>query len=215
MAFESLLNQPVLKDLTLYVLGSYVSLISVINPLTVVPIFTTMTEGWQPTDRNQVAKQAATYVLAILIAFFLTGSFILSFFGISIHALRIAGGLMILFAANERLNKKEKLTADEKAEVMDKDDIAFSPLAMPIMSGPGTIAVLIGMTGDANTALHYGAVFLTIILVTLTCYGILRLAPIMADRLGKTLLRALGRIMGFILLCIGVQFVINGIQGLR
>lgn len=204
-----------IKNLGLYILGSYVSLISVINPLAAVPIFTTMTEGWANDERIQVARKTSAYVLGILTTFFLAGSFILSFFGISIDALRIAGGLMILLTALDRLNKKDKLTDEEKAEVLDKDEIAFSPLAMPFMSGPGAIAVLLGMTGDIESTLYYFSVLLTILLVAATCYLTLRVAPVLSERLGRTLLRALGRIMGFILLCIGVQFLINGVLGLR
>lgn len=178
------------------------------------PVFVNLTENFARKDTRELAKKVSLYVLGILLVFFLTGSFILTFFGISIHALRLAGGLMILLAALDRLNKKDKLTDEEQAEAEDKDDIAFSPLAMPLLSGPGAIAVIIGMTTDAASWVFSAAAVVAIGCTALTCYLALVLAPLLLERVGKTLLKAFGRIMGFILLCVGVQFMINGIAGL-
>lgn len=204
------LHQP----LVAYAIGSMVSLGSIVNPLLAAPVFVSLTENFTPVERATLARQASTNVLAILLVFFLAGSFILSFYGISIHAMRIAGGLMILLAAMERLNKKERLTEEEKEESADKDDLAFSPLAMPLMSGPGAIAVIIGMTADAVTWAHNLVLVTVIAVVALCCYWVLKMAPIIMVRFSKTLIRAFGRIMGFILLCVGVQTMINGILGL-
>ncbi len=208
------LNPMLFKSLFIYAIGSYVSLISVANPLIAAPVFVTLTQGFTHKERATLARQTSGNVLAILLAFFIAGSFILSFFGISIHAMRIAGGLMILLSALERLNKSDRLTDEEKEEAVDKDSMAFSPLAMPLLSGPGAIAVIIGMTTDANTAKHYLIIFFVIFAVALTCYLTLKLAPVILEKLGPTLLKAFGRIMGFILLCVGVQLMINGILGL-
>lgn len=203
-----------LHEWFLYFLGALASLFSIVNPLLAAPVFVTLTETMAPIERAALAKRASLNVFAVLVAFFLTGSLILSFFGISLDALRIGGGLMILASAFGMLNKRERLLPEEKKEAKEKEDIAFSPLAMPLLSGPGAIAVIIGLTVDANSMLYYWTILLVIILVSLACYGTLILSQPLMGKLGKTLVKAFTRIMGFLLLCVGVQYVLNGIQGI-
>jgi multiple antibiotic resistance protein len=143
--------------------------------------------------------------------FFIAGSLILKFFGISIEGLRIAGGLMIIGSAAEMLQKKERLLPAEQQESESKDDIAFSPLAMPILSGPGSIALIIGLTSDAKSFLHYFVILFVIVIVSFLCYVFLRLAHIISQKMGATTMMSFNRIMGFVLLCIGVQYIVNGV----
>ncbi len=196
----------------LFFAGSFVSLFSICNPLMAVPVFIPLTSDLSAAEKATLARRAALNVLGILLAFFIAGELILGFFGISIDALRIAGGLMIVSSGYNMLNKKDRLNEDEQEEASEKEDIAFSPLAMPLMSGPGAIAVLIGMATDAQTIPDYLIIGAVILLVTLVCYGVLRLSDILMARLGETLMKAFARIMGFILLCVGVQSMVNGIQ---
>jgi len=180
-------------------------------------VFVTLTEGQTPAQRNAVARRASTFSFAILSIFFITGSLILNFFQISIDALRIAGGLMILSSAYGMINKQASLNADEESEAKIKaathDDIAFSPLAMPILSGPGAIAVIIGMTTNANgNWLNYLVILLAILGVSFSSYLVLRISDTMMQRMGPTVVKAFTRIMGFILLCVGVQFIVNGVS---
>ncbi len=195
----------------LFFLGSFVSLFSIVDPLLAVPVYATITASYSPAQRVATAKRASLYVFCILLVFFLAGSLILKFFGISLEGLRIAGGLMIVGSAVEMLQKKDRLLPEEQQESAEKDDIAFSPLAMPLLSGPGAIAVIIGMTTDAKSSLHYLIIFLVIALVTFLCYITMRLSQVIARRVGTTMMKSFTRIMGFILLCIGVQYVLNGI----
>lgn len=199
-------------EMLLFFAGTFVTVFSIVNPLLAIPVFTTLTAPYPAADRAVLAQRASLNVFGILAVFFVTGTLILGFFGISIHALRIAGGLMILMSAMGMLNKKERLGPEEKAEASEKDDIAFSPLAMPLMSGPGAIAVIIGLTTDATSIVHYLLIVLVIALVSVCCFIVLRLSDTISQRLGKTLMQAFSRIMGFILLCVGVQFIVNGIQ---
>ncbi|MBX2861671.1 MAG: MarC family NAAT transporter [Vampirovibrio sp.] len=202
-----------MNPLLAYFIGSFISLASIVNPLMAAPIFVTLTTQMDAKERRHVAWKSTLNVLIILLLFFVAGSLILSFFGISIHALRIAGGIMILNSAFGMLNKRDRLSPDEQKEAEDKEGIAFSPLAMPLMSGPGAIAVLIGMTADATSPAHYPLILLIILLVSLGCYITLRGSHFLMDKLGPTLMKAFTRMMGFILLCVGVQFMVNGIQG--
>lgn len=209
LTFESL------YALLLFFIGTFVSLFSIVDPLMAAPIFVTLTEHHTPQQRSALAWRASVNAFMILVLFFATGSLILNFFQISIDALRIAGGLMILTSAYGMLNKKEKLEAEEKQEAAHRmeehEDVAFSPLAMPLLSGPGAIAVIIGMTTNAKSPLHYVMILLAILAVCLSSYYVMRLSDGILQRLGGTVMRAFTRIMGFILLCVGVQFLVNGI----
>ena len=208
------LNLKLMQDIYLFFIGSFVSLFSIVDPLVAVPVFASLTEKYSAKKRVHIAKQACIYVFGVLLVFFITGGLILKFFGISLEGLRIAGGLMIIGTAIEMLQKKDRLLPQEQTECEEKDDIAFSPLAMPILSGPGAIAVIIGMTTDAKSFTHYMAILLTIILVAISCYIFLRLAHVISHRMGATTMRSFNRIMGFILLCVGVQYIVNGVMPL-
>ena len=202
------------NELLLFFLGSFVSLFSIVDPLVAVPVFVTLTEKYSPKKRIKIAQDACIYTFGILIIFFIAGGLILKFFGISIEGIRIAGGLMIIASASEMLQKKERLLPLEQQESEEKEDIAFSPLAMPILSGPGAIAIIIGMTTDAKSFDHYLTIFLVICSVALSCYFFLSLAHLISHKIGPTTMRSFNRIMGFILLCIGVQYIVNGVMPL-
>ena len=206
-----------INELFMLFIGTYVSLFSIVDPLMAAPVFVTLTDGQTLAQRDTVARRASMFSFAILSIFFITGSLILNFFQISIDALRIAGGLMILSSAYGMINKQSTLNADEEQEAQKKavshDDIAFSPLAMPILSGPGAIAVIIGMTTNANGSwLNYLVIVLAILAVSFSSYLVLRISDTMMQRMGPTVVKAFTRIMGFILLCVGVQFIVNGIN---
>jgi len=202
------------NEYLLFFVGSFVSLFSIVDPMLAVPVFVSLTEKYSPQKRIEIAEQASIYALGVMLMFFIAGGLILKFFGISLEGLRIAGGLMIIASAVEMLQKKERLLPKEQDESEAKDDISFSPLAMPLLSGPGSIAVIIGMTTDAKTWLYYPVILFTIILVAILCYIFLRLAPMISQKMGSTAMSSFNRIMGFILLCIGVQYIVNGVMPL-
>src|SRR3990167_5437579 len=105
-----------MNEFFLFFVGSFVSLFSIVDPLVAVPVFVSLTERFSPERRIQIAKQSSIYVLGVLLVFFIAGSLILKFFGISIEGLRIAGGLMIIGSAVEMLQKKERLLPQEQQE---------------------------------------------------------------------------------------------------
>lgn len=206
-----------LNDLFMFFIGTFVSLFSIVDPLMAAPLFVTLTDGQTAAQRNTVARRASMFSFAILSIFFITGSLILNFFQISIDALRIAGGLMILTSAYGMLNKQDSLDEAEENEAKTKatthDDIAFSPLAMPILSGPGAIAVIIGMTTNTGGSwLKYLVIVLAILAVCFSSYLTMRVSDTIMQRMGPTIVKAFTRIMGFILLCVGVQFLVNGVS---
>ena len=203
-----------MQEISLFFIGSFVSLFSIVDPLLAVPVFASLTEKYSFEKRKEIAGLASVYALGVMLVFFIAGGLILKFFGISIEGIRIAGGLMIIGSAIDMIQKKERLLPKEQEESEVKNDLAFSPLAMPLLSGPGSIAVIIGMTSDAKTFSHYMVILLVIFLVAFLCFIFLRLAPFISQKMGSTAMSSFNRIMGFILLCIGVQYIVNGVMPL-
>jgi multiple antibiotic resistance protein len=195
--------------------ASFTSLFSVVNPLAAMPIFLSLTERFSEKERIKTAKKASIFMLGVLITFLLIGTFILSFFGISLAGIRIAGGLIIMRAAYSMLNPEtggRKLTDEDEAAAMEKEDISFSPLALPLLSGPGSIAVVIGFATQADGITDYLVHGVSVLLISVITYGLLRLAPVSARYIGPTGLNIMTRLMGFIALAISVQFILSGIS---
>ena len=198
------------------VLGTVVALLPITNPFSTAALFLSITEGDSQEKRRKQAYKGCVYVFCILVSFLIAGRFIMEFFGISIPGLRIAGGLMVARIGFTMLKPhvdeaKSKAAEDEAIE---KDDISFTPLAMPSMSGPGAIAVTIGLATQTKGVLDFTAIIVGIFIVTVICWLVLRASTRVVDYLGTTGMNALCRIMGFLLLCVGVQFIVNGIVGI-
>lgn len=178
------------------------------------PVFLALTENHHPAYRMQQAGKAAFFMALVLSLFLFGGSYIINFFGISLEGIRIAGGLMIMKWAYTLLNPDlggRKLSEEDQEEAMHKEDISFSPLAMPLLSGPGSIAVVLGLASRSSEIIDFVILFSAICLVALTAYSVLLISSGAVKILGKTGMTALTRMMGFINLCIGVEFIINGI----
>lgn len=178
------------------------------------PVFLTLTADDTNRERITLAKKACTYMFGVLIVFLLIGTFVLSFFGISLPGIRIAGGLIIMRAGYSMLNPEsagKKLTDEDRAAAMEKTDISFSPLALPLLSGPGSIAVVIGFASQAGGVYDYIIHGVAILLVVVITYLLIRLAPFSEKYIGHTGLNVMTRLMGFIVLAISVQFILSGI----
>ena len=157
----------------------------------------------------------------ILVAFLLAGHLIMVAFGISIPGIRIAGGMVIGFLGFRMLFPSEgHITQEGKQEAFQKRDISLSPLAMPSLSGPGSIAVVITMSSSIDVRhgfdkfFAYSGVVLAIIITAIISWLVLRGAGTLRRLLGVNGVDTLSRIMGFILICIGAQFMINGVRDL-
>jgi multiple antibiotic resistance protein len=194
------------------------SLFSVVNPFGAVPMYLSLTPDYTKSERARLSLQTSFYFFMILVSFFFAGTYILGFFGLDINALRIAGGLVILNSSfallNDRYQQNRGGSPAIAAEAKTKQDISFSPLAMPMLSGPGSISLLIGL-GATYQALDKRLVIVAVILLNaLIVYGVLRTAPFLFRLLGVSGLKAGSRIMGFITMSIGVQYIIFGITEL-
>ncbi len=194
------------------------SLFSVVNPLGAVPVYLAMTPKYSTTERKKTAFHTSIYFVLILLVFFMIGSYILSFFGISINAMRIAGGLVILSSGyallSGEMEKRKGIDQKVEKEAMEKEDISFTPLAMPLLSGPGSISLLISMNAEHTDWQTRSIVIGVIVSTGILVYFILRLAPFLSQLLGVSGLKAISRIMGFLVMAIAVQYIITGIYRL-
>jgi multiple antibiotic resistance protein len=195
------------------VLGTIIALLPVINPLASTPVFLAITDGDTPEQRRQQALRGTIYMVVILVSFLIGGTFIINFFGISIPGLRIAGGLVVAIIGLGMLGPPKRSEEERKreAEARSKTDVSFTPLAMPMLSGPGSIAVTVGFTSLARDWTHYGAIILGILIVAAIVYATLRLSGRIVQLIGANGMNAMSKVMGFLILCIGVQFIVNGI----
>lgn len=196
------------------ILGTVIALLPIINPLAGATTFLAITEGDSHARRLQQLRMACIYMVVILLSFLFGGTFIMGFFGISIPGLRIAGGLLVAGIGSGMLVTAPKGPGDDeraREAARGKRDISFSPLAMPMLSGPGSIAVTLGFTSLASTWLDYVAIILGILSVAAITYATLRLSGKIVTVIGVNGMHALTKIMGFLLLCVGIQFIVNGV----
>lgn len=197
-------------------LGTVIGLLPLINPLAAAPTFLAITEGDSDQRRREQALKGCLYMVGILVSFLVGGTFIMNFFGISIPGLRIAGGIMLTGIGMNML-ATHRTTDDEKEEreaARKKVDVSFSPLAMPMLAGPGSIAVTLGFTSLATHPIDYIAIIAGIGVVALITWVTLRLSGKIVTLIGVVGVNAMTKIMGFLIMCIGVQFVVNGILGI-
>lgn len=198
-------------------LGTVIGLLPIINPLAAAPTFLAITEGDSDARRIEQARKGCFYMVAILVSFLIGGTFIMNFFGISIPGLRIAGGILMtgigmnMLAAHKPDSKED---AVEREAARRKVDVSFSPLAMPMLSGPGSIAVTLGFTSLAQNWYDYFALIAGIMVVAVISYLVLRVSGRVVTFIGPVGMNAITKIMGFLIMCIGVQFVVNGILGI-
>ncbi|HFK7189001.1 TPA: MarC family NAAT transporter [Serratia odorifera] len=202
-----------------------VLLLPLANPLTTVALLLGLSGNMKREERNNQSRMASIYVFFIMTVSFYAGQLVMSTFGISIPGLRIAGGLIVAFIGFRMLFPQQ--TPDEAPEVELKTtelrrkssaNIAFVPLAMPSTAGPGTIAMIISSASSIkeNTLGFAHWVLLTapvatFLAVSLILWACLRSSGAIMKLVGQSGIEAISRLMGFLLVCMGVQFIINGI----
>jgi len=149
------------------------------------------------------------YIIVICLCAYIGGSHILGFFGISINALKIAGGIIISRSGFLLLNAKHKgdVKGKIKKESLEKEDIAFSPLAMPLLAGPGSISLLINMWIEYPEMEKKVTIMMAIIGVAISIYVIFSIAPRILKYTGEAGLKSLSKIMGFLVLSIGIEMI--------
>ena len=200
----------------LYILSTVGALLPIVNPLSAVGMVMTITANLTDQERTEQIRRACIYMFFILTSFLVAGGLIMNFFGISIPGLRIAGGMIVSYLGFRMLFPDTvAMSRQEQVEAAAKHDVSFTPLAMPGLSGPGSIAVVIGMSAAVQESQHIvvGHILIAIgvAIVGVISYWVLKAATRLSRVLGVAGMNAMARIMGFLLICIGVQFIINGV----
>lgn len=193
----------------------FAALFSVLNPIGTVPIFVGLTQDDDKKERSRISLWTAIDVFLILIISYFVGQYVLTFFGISIESLRIAGGLIIVSSGFSLLSgkfKKERgINKQVETEIQNRNDIALTPLAIPMLAGPGSISLLIAFYQEHHSTEEIIIATLAIMAVAITIFLILKSAHYLAKILGGSGIVAISRIVGFIVIAIGIQYIVSSI----
>ncbi|MFH2134580.1 MAG: NAAT family transporter [Pseudomonadota bacterium] len=193
----------------------FISLFAIIDPVGIIPLIIAFTAGMSDQRRERVGRIASVTMFGILLAALLLGEAILSFFGISIHSFRTAGGiLLLLMAINMLVGHKAPPTPDDNTDTDSTQSIAIVPLSTPLLAGPGAISAVIVDAHKADSAGHYGMMTLVLIALGLTVWLTFLAAPWVSQRLGKIGSTIVTRLMGLLLAAIAVEFIAGGLRGL-
>jgi len=204
-------------DVLSFALLSLSSIIIIVNPLGATLIYVSFTTSMDQITRDTVAKDSCRFALIILLTVAVLGTWILQLFGITLEAFRIAGGILLFGIGMEMVYAKTsrtKLTATEKYESRDIEDVAMMPLAIPMIAGPGAITTTIVLMNEAITItpIAIGIVFFSILISIAVTYFMMRNSDYIITKIGQREYRAINRLLGMLLIAIAVQFVINGIR---
>lgn len=206
--------EPVLSTLS-YFFITITGIFVIVNPLTTAFVFLSLLPRASEQRRRTIAMRSTKVSTAVFFIFAILGSVIFKLFGITLEAFRIAGGIILFSIAMSMIHKKYSKLSEEprKSEGEITDDISVIPLAIPFISGPGSIATVMILTSEAPTFYHTILVFLAILVTTISCYFSMVYSKVIVKYLGDTGKEILTKVFGLILAVISVQFIINGILG--
>jgi multiple antibiotic resistance protein len=208
-----------MNSVTRNILLVYAALLPIVNPFGMAPIFAAMTDGYDDGVRQTVAMRVAVNGIVLLMASLFVGSYVLDFFGVSMGAVQLGGGLVVMISGWRILNQQSNLSERQVPASASSDTIlskAFYPLTMPLTVGPGSIAVALTLGSnlheERNTQLIQSALIATvgILLIGITIYLCYRYSAALERLLGVTGTSILVRLSAFILVCIGIQIMFNG-----
>jgi len=204
-----------MADSLIFFLNSFATLFSVLDPFGAAAIFLALTRSDSAGRRRAQAMRAVRSSMIILIIFALVGETIFSLFGISVQALMVAGGLILINLAFRMLEGKSpssKSSGAEREEAEFKDDIAIIPMAMPMLAGPAAITSVVVFANRASSGAEFFSLLLAIGAVLGITYQALKQSETIAALLGETGLRIMVRVMGLILISMGVEFVLSAVK---
>lgn len=202
--------------LTEYALFAFSSLFVIVDPVAAVPAFVAMTARDTVAQRLRMARVACLVMVGLLTGFALVGQSLFNLLGITLPAIQVAGALVLLLVALDMLRAQRSAvqeTAEETAAGSNKDDIAITPLAVPMLAGPAAISTVILLEAQAATWAHRGMLLACLALVGLASYIIFALGASGAKWLSPIADRIITRLMGLLLAALAVQFLFNGLKG--
>jgi len=192
----------------------FTTLLAIVNPLGVIPIFVGLTCDLADQQRKHIARTTSMAVAIILIVATLVGKPLLNFFGVSIASFKVGGGILLMLMAVAMMQAKYtqgKQTPEEAIEAQEKESIAVVPIAMPLLAGPGAISSVIIYADEAFQPLHIGLIILSSLLVALLTWGALSIANPVSKVLKKTGINIATRLMGLLLAAIAIEFIAGGL----
>ena len=198
-----------------YALLTFSSLFAIVDPFAAIPAFLAMTARESAAQKRRTAATACLTCGAVMLVFAALGPTVFRLFGITLPAFQIAGGLILLLASLDMIRAKRsplQETAEETAEGIDKEDVAITPLAIPMLSGPGAITTAIVLAGQAADWPHRLVFYAAIAGVAASSYAILSASVSGARKLSATALNIITRLMGLLLCAIGVQFILAALK---
>lgn len=201
-----------MSDFLHAVIVAFVAMFPIINPIGHAPMFFGMTADASPLHRHRMAAKIGLYVFVILAVSLLFGNLLLAFFGVTIDDLRIAGGLLVARAGWGMLGNESRVTPQEHAAASEKNDISLTPMAMPILAGPGAMSLAIGLAGYGRGVPDYGGYLTGFAAMGLLTWASLRWSDAMVRVLSVNAVGALNRVLGLFILAIGVHMITRGIQ---
>jgi multiple antibiotic resistance protein len=198
-------------------LKSFISLLALINPVGAVPFFLSLTTEHTNAERRRTIRVASISVFCVIAVTTLLGQQIISFFGITVGSLEVGGGIIMLLMAINMLNAQignARATAEERDEAESKNSIAVVPLAIPLLTGPGSISTVIVYSASAHH--WYDRVGLVAIgaVLAVICFGALSMAEPIARWIGQTGINIGTRLMGLMLSALAVEFIVDGLKAL-
>ncbi|MEX2531876.1 MAG: MarC family protein [Gemmatimonadota bacterium] len=198
-------------DLTFAVLA-FSSLLAVVNPLSAATIFLALTGDHTPERRRKAAWKGSLTAFLVLGIFALSGGALLGFFGITTEAFRITGGIILFAIGWDMLQaRRSRVKVTEEEEKEPREDVGVIPLGLPTIAGPGAITTVIVLTAQAEDVVGHLVVHGAIAAVVLLTAGAMLVAPLLLHTFGRTGLNVMTRIMGLLVMVIGVQFVLDGL----
>lgn len=210
----------ILLELSGYILLVIAGIIPIVNPFSSAPVFMALTAHVSSKERRSVAMWACIYMSALLIVFLALGALILQFFGISLLSLRLAGGMVIAYMGFRMLfpsEHQENSAANNSTQ--DPHSLTFTPLAIPMLCGPGSISVVLAIATDISQVdalfekmLGYIVVSIGIMISAFICFLVLWSSGKVVGFLGKNGINAVTKLMGFFLICVGVEFVVTSLN---
>lgn len=202
-----------LEALGAFALLCFSSLLALLNPLSVAPVFLSLTAGYTREHQIRTLRTAVMSGAVVLVVFALLGGTLFRLFGITLEAFRVAGGILLFGIGTDMLQAKQsrvKATPEEAEEALHKEDVAITPLGIPLIVGPGSITTVMVLMGSASTGSHVAVLFAMIAVTLGIVYFALAMAPRLVTYFGQTGLNVMTRIMGLLLTVIGIQFIIDG-----
>jgi multiple antibiotic resistance protein len=196
--------------------SAFLSFLVIVDPVGLAPLFLSITAVRSEADRNRIARNAVMIAGLLIILFGLGGRPLLGYLGVSIDALRIAGGVLLFKLAFDMiLAHRERTTEDERTEAETSEDVTVFPLAIPLLAGPGAFATVLVLVARADGRIEYlGLLLGSVVLVLILAWAALRLASKVTDVLGHTGINVITRVFGIILAALAVQLVADGVLAL-